>query len=796
MKRIRFAVFALIALGLAMGRPTHAAVAQPEKEAKRKAFLEAAMASIPKEGEDKTLSPYFFVLSDDPSTDRLPLKMTRADVDIAGVIADVKVTQVYKNTGKNTLEAIYIFPASSRAAVYAMRMTIGKRVIEAEIKEKEQARKDYEQARKEGKTASLLEQHRPNVFQMNVANILPGDEIKVEMKYTELLIPEDNVYSFIYPTVVGPRYSNVPKKGAPASEKWVETPYLHEGEKAPYKFGLAVNLNAGMPIAKLESPTHSITMDYVGKTNARLTLKEGEGGNRDFVLKYSLAGGKISSGLLLYKGKEENFFLMMMEPPARVTPKEIVSREYIFIIDVSGSMNGFPIEVTKELMRNLFGQLKSTDYFNVLLFAGDNAVMSEKSLPANKANIQKAIDVVDKQEGGGGTELMPALKRALALPRTKNTSRIVVVVTDGYVSVEKDAFEYIRAHLGEANLFSFGIGSSVNRYIIEGMANAGMGEPFVLLNEKEAKGKAEKFRKYIKSPVLQGIKVKFDGFRAYDFEPKAVPDLFALKPLIVFGKYKGEPSGKIVVTGNTAGGKFNRSMTVSPADQSPKNSALRYLWAREKIRMLSDYNKLDKQDKRVKEITELGLKYNLMTDYTSFVAIDKLVRADGKVVTVKQPLPLPQGVSDYAVGQTGGLMGAKMMRGIAPTPMGPPVRAEEAGDVLVSIPSGRVKVEKVTVVEGADTNLTPALIKSRIKVPLLKACYDGELSSNPKLAGKMKVKLTIDAQGKVVSAAVVSNATKSKSLATCVLNKLKAIKFAAPAKSKKVVATVLIAFSK
>ena len=158
--------------------------------------------------EDRTLSPYFIVVSDNPDTDRLPLKSTSAAVNISGVIADVLVTQVYKNDGKKPLEAIYVFPASTRVAVYGMKMTIGKRVIEAKINRRDEARKEYEKAKEAGKSASLLEQQRPNVFQMNVANIMPGDEIKVELKYTELLIPTDRVYEFVYPTVVGPRYSN------------------------------------------------------------------------------------------------------------------------------------------------------------------------------------------------------------------------------------------------------------------------------------------------------------------------------------------------------------------------------------------------------------------------------------------------------------------------------------------------------------------------------------------------------------------------------------------------------------
>ncbi|RPJ12326.1 MAG: trypsin, partial [Desulfobacteraceae bacterium] len=287
-------------------------------------FVSAAYAGNG-EGTDKTLSPYFFIKSDDPETDRLPLKSTSAKVNIAGVIADVIVTQVYKNEGRKPLEAIYVFPASTKAAVYAMKMTIGERVIVADIRKRDDARKAYEQAKQDGKSASLLEQQRPNVFQMNVANILPGDVITVELKYTELLVPDRGMYEFAYPTVVGPRYSNRPAEGAPASEKWISNPFLRQGELPTYNFDISIRLAAGLPIKEIACSSHKVNIDYDGPNNAavRLDSAEKSGGNRDFTLRYRLAGGKIESGLLLFEGKDENFFLLMLQPQKRVSENQI-----------------------------------------------------------------------------------------------------------------------------------------------------------------------------------------------------------------------------------------------------------------------------------------------------------------------------------------------------------------------------------------------------------------------------------------------------------------------------------------
>ena len=334
---------------------------------------------------------------------------------------------------------------------------------------------------------------------------------------------------------------------------------------------------------------------YSGKTAAQVSLKdEKTGGNKDFVLRYTLAGDKIETGLLLYPGQDENFFLLMMEPPARVKPEAVVPREYIFIVDVSGSMHGFPLETAKALMKDIITDLKPQDFFNVLLFESGSAVLSPTgSLPATEANKQKALAFIQAQPGGGGTKIVPALEQALALPRTPGVSRIVVVATDGYVHVEPQIFQLIRENLGAANLFAFGIGTSVNRHLIEGMARAGLGEPFVVLNAGEAAKQAARFRQYIANPVLTNIKVAFEGFAAYDVEPEALPDLFALRPLTILGKYRGSPTGAIVVRGKTAKGPYEQRLELKEAKASPENAALRLLWARQRIMSLVDFSRFD-----------------------------------------------------------------------------------------------------------------------------------------------------------------------------------------------------------
>jgi Ca-activated chloride channel family protein len=602
--------------------------------------------------ENRTLSPYFYVQGD-PAIDNLPLKRTRVDIAVSGVIADVAVVQTYRNEGSRPINARYIFPASTRAAVYSMRMQIGNQVVVAKIKEREEAQQEFEGAKSAGKSASLLEQESPNVFSMSLANVMPGDQIDIELRYTELLVPTDSTYEVVFPTVVGPRYSSQFQTGTTKSERRIKSPYTTQGTSPTSALQISARIAAGVPIQDLSSPSHIIFPQWQSPNVARLTLDNSDPlqGDRDFLLQYRLSGDQISSGLILYESQDENFFLYMSQPPKRITDAELVPREYIFVIDVSGSMDGFPLNTAKELVRNLIGQLQPSEKFNVILFAGGSTALAEKSLQADQQNISKAIQLLEQQSAGGGTELLAAVQRAMRLPAEKGMSRSIVLVTDGYITGERGVFHYIRDHLNQCNVFSFGIGSSVNRYLVEGVAKAGGGEPFIVTREGEAPEVAAKFLEYIKSPVLTDIQIKAVGFDIYDVQPAQVADLFAHRPVVFHGKWRGHLGGSFEISGKTGQGDYSSRLDVAEFQPDEGNRALRYLWARSQLAQLSDYGSDSIDTEQIAAITALGLKYNLLTQFTSFVAVLETIRnTDGTANEVDQPLPLPLGVSNLAVG--------------------------------------------------------------------------------------------------------------------------------------------------
>ena len=651
--------------------------------------------------EEKLLAPYFVIQSEgaDVSTDYFPLKSTEVTTNINGVIAETYVVQTYVNEGDKPINAQYVFPTSSTATVHGMKMEIGNHVVTATIKEIEEAKEEYEEAKEEGKSASLLEQRRPNVFTMDVANVMPGDTARIELHYTELVATTEGICEFVFPTVVGPRYitpddadspvadAAVPHKGTDGEESgpdgrdktaedsdtdrsgadedaaagshaesgdgWAAGPYLPQGVLPDSEYHITVNLSTGVPIADVSCKSHEIKVEQENDSQARITLANPEdyAGNRDFILKYRLTGESVESGLVLTQTDSEKYFFLTVQPPQRYTPDDIPPREYIFVLDISGSMYGYPLDTAKDLIRGLAADLRDIDSFNLVLFSDDTYLLSTKSLAATSKNVRAAIDLIDEQEGGGGTSMLEALQTAVSVPMKEDIARSVVIITDGYISNEEDIYDLINENMDTASFFSFGIGCSVNDYLIKGIAQCGMGESFLVTDSEDAEESAKRFASYIEAPLMTGITVEYEGFDVYDVATATPSILYAKKPLILFGKWRGEPAGTITVKGKAGGEDYVQEIAVADSAVDTEDESVRYLWARTKLDQLAGYGSIRNDDSVKEEITKLGLDYNMTTPYTSFVAVVEEIRnPEGESEDVQQANPLPLQVSNLAVG--------------------------------------------------------------------------------------------------------------------------------------------------
>ena len=584
-------------------------------------------------------SPYFEIAGHH-EIDCFPLKSSHSEVTITGSIAKITLTQIYTNEGNKTIDATYLFPASSGAAVHGMLMKIGNRTIRAEIQEKTKARQTFEEAKKQKKSASLLTQKRPNLFSMEMATILPGDQLTLTLEYSEILKPNSGDYEFVIPTAIGPRYR---ERGTPPDS--IENHFLNEGKKTPTRFSVNVNLSSPLPIQRLACPSHEkSTITFTSKTTASVNLNEAEP-DRDFMIRYQLSGTRILSGLLSHKGSEENTFLIQLEPPREIKPQDIPERDFIFVIDVSGSMKGFPLNLAKDLFRELAEELRPEDRFNMLLFAGANKVLSGKSLQATKANIERAIDFLNSSDGTGGTRLLNALEEALELPHNQDHSRSLILISDGYIKAETKVFDLIKNKGSGTNIFPLGVGSSVNRHLLEGLSHFTGRDHFIVTHSSESDTAVTRFKNIISTPVLTNIQITSETVTLSDLLPARQPDLFYGQTLSLVGKWQG--SGTIYMTGTTGNGeKLTQRFEIQ---NSSTHLSLPTLWARTKVKELSDFAQLTDRDTEKKQVTELGLKHHLLTPFTSFVAVTEEIReTEGKSILVKQAKPLPLGVSNSA----------------------------------------------------------------------------------------------------------------------------------------------------
>ena len=566
-------------------------------------------------------SPYLKILNKDASFDRMPLLMTTVDASITGLIVEVKVTQIYKNNGTVPLEAQYVFPGSRRAAVHQVTMKIEDRLLQAEIKEKQQARKIYQTAKKEGKTTSLLEQKDPGLFTMMVANIMPEDEIEVELVYSERLIPENGKYTFNYPAIGVPSVLNN-KKG-----------YDHVKNQAEMGFDMIVKLNSPIEIADIKSTNHKVDINYLDAHEAQIVLDINETLNfkENFIIEYSLIGNEINTGILLYEdsAKDEGYFLMMIEPPKKINNEDVLPREYIFVMDSSGSMEGKPLEMAQEVAKQLLSELKPNELFNVILFAGGSQLLNDISLSPTQENIKKANNMVDVSGAGGGTNLLSAIQKVEEIPLTEGYSRSLIVLTDGGIDVSLATMDLIRANNHKQSVFAIGVSRYNNDLpAIEQIAQAGNGQEFIINDYEKLDEMQQQFLDYVRYPLLTNIKIKTLGFEDVDLQPSGLPDLFSKRPLFLTGKYKASSKGSIEINGLGGSSSFSNVFDLARVQSKEQNKAIKYLWAKEKVIALGDgylYGGID-HNAKIEEITALGLEYDLLTAYTSFVAVDKTVR--------------------------------------------------------------------------------------------------------------------------------------------------------------------------
>lgn len=595
----------------------------------------------------------------------VPLKHTDVKAAIAGYVATVDVTQQYHNPYAEKIEAIYVFPLPSNAAVNEFVMTIGERKIRGIIREREQARQIYEAAKRQGHVASLLQQERPNIFTQSVANIEPGKQIDVNIKYFHTLEYADGWYEYHFPMVVGPRFNPPgstdgigarPRDAASAGSTGqpTEVPYLRPNERSGHDISLALEIDAGVRVEEIKSVNHKVELQQPGESKAQVKLASGDQiPNKDFVLRYKVAGKTVKSALMAQKddkngegGKDGGYFTLMLFPPESLQDLPRKPLELIFTLDVSGSMSGKPIEQAKAAVTYALKNMREDDTFNVIRFAGSAEQMAPSSVPANAKNVKAALKYIQSMEAGGGTMMIDGIRKSLQVTPEPDRLRFVAFLTDGYIGNESEILKEVHNLLGPTRIFSFGVGSSVNRFLLDHMARMGQGcATYLSLNADGGKVMEDYFQR-ISHPALTDISLDFGSMQVSDVYPSKLPDLFVGRPVVITGRYSGSPEAATVkVKGNVGGEAREMTVNVNASDAANQHKGIAPVWARAKISELGDRATYDATVDLAGGIKATALEYGLMSAYTSFVAIDSSVRTAGEHgTTVAVPVPMPEGV--------------------------------------------------------------------------------------------------------------------------------------------------------
>jgi Ca-activated chloride channel family protein len=711
-----------------------------------------------------------------PGGERLgscPLEHTDVDVQIAGFVARIAVTQRFANPFGEPIEAIYTFPLSERAAVDSMWMRAGDRTIRGEIHRREKAREIYERARAEGKLAGLLDQERPNMFTQSLANLLPGQAVEVHIEYVEPLPFEDGTFTFSFPTVVGPRFIPGQPSGhggsgwAPDTDRVpdasrITPPVAPEGTRAGHDVAIAVAIDAGVPIRSLDSRLHEIDVERPSSSRARVTLRrKAEIPNRDFVLRYAVAAEEVTSGYLVHRdGEGPGYASFVLLPPERVSARSAAPKEMIFVIDRSGSQNGLPLTKAKETMLWILEHMNPDDTFQVVSFSNRTEMLFERPERASLAMKRRARSYIGGLHANGGTWMAEAVRQVASIPADRNRLRVVVFMTDGYIGNDFEVLSLVRELRGTSRWFPFGTGNSVNRFLLDGMAKLGGGEvEYVLLN---APGEevAKRFYERIAQPVLTDVRLEFEGLDVVDVFPQEVADVWARRPLFVQARYREAGRGRVILRGFRRGEPYEQVLDVRLPARHAGNAALSSMWARAKVDELMSRDLRGLQTGRFpdalrEEIVELALDHRLLTQFTSFVAVEeKVVNRGGVQRRVTVPVEMPQGVTHEGVfgagpqaqaeasavlRSAGPLPANGRMRAVgkakpssqlralgyavagdeAPTPAEPEVReAKEEAD-LSDAARQRLAPEILALFEGEDARAGLDVVDGRVKVRVL-----------------------------------------------------------------------------
>ena len=555
---------------------------------------------------------------------------TEVDIRVSGPVARVTLVQRFSNRGGEFSEGVYVFPMPENSAVHGMVLSIGERRIIGDIREKEQAKKIYEQAKRDGRRAGIVEQRRPNMFSTKVANIGAGEEVTVALHYTELLVPDGQRFSLRFPLTMTPRYTpnstlqNEESRAPAAQVEHVPVEgVIHQDHALPensHRVRIRAYVDAGQEVADLASSSHQIRHQFDGRGYRVVLPAESVQMDQDFVLSWRLRSGASSRASLFTETLNgEHYAVLMLNPAEQPAKGNRMPREVILIIDTSGSMSGERIRQAQNSLVYALQQLQPEDRFNVLEFNSRHRLLYRQMMPASFANIEEASDWVNNLMADGGTEMLPVIEEALSLPTDPAYLRQVIFVTDGSVSNEQAVLQMIQRRLHRARLFTVGIGAAPNNYLLSKAAEIGRGTFTYIGSATEVSSHMAALFDKLEKPVLTDLQIQWPAGVEVESWPDKLPDLYVGQPLVVAMKLNRLPE-TVTVQGHSPQ-PWQQQMTVPDGQHHP---GVATLWARSKIDSLMNRIIAGEREENVRpQVLQVALEHRLISRYTSFVAVEE-----------------------------------------------------------------------------------------------------------------------------------------------------------------------------
>ncbi|NLG17027.1 MAG: VWA domain-containing protein [Fibrobacter sp.] len=633
----------------------------PADTVKDTSFLEGQTITLPDGSE--LYKPY----SRERSEAVIPSLKTNVKIIAGDGFAHGKVEQVFSNPFDLPFEATYIFPLPNNGAVHAMEFRTGSGVFHASLLEKEAAKEKYEAAKQQGQQASLLMQGQDNIFVQKLCNIPPHDSVKVTITFSMALTYSSGIYELAFPTVVGPRYNP-----APLPKRSVNPTYLPPETRSGSSLDFTILIATPYEIDDLSCASHEVSLkrgdlesvlaamgmfeaqeqlpDGVNPTLVRMTARETIP-NKDIVVRFGRKNSGRDVSALSWHDGEQGYFAMSIFPDLIDTATEIPKAvDMTFVIDISGSMSGAPLEKEKEIMRAMIEKARPIDRLSFIAFNTTLSNCFDQPVEATAENLAAARKWIDNLQANGGTEMINGVRQGLSVPLDKDRVRILSLITDGYIGGIDQIYSEIKNDPNGTIAFTFGVGSSVNRELIDAAAAAGSGAAKVILLSDPVGPVMDEFWTRVRAPQLAGISLDWGG-EVSDLIPSVIPNLWLGQPVTIFGKYSSGGPRKIVLTAKKDEQTISESYDVYFVENNTFIDFVPKMWARQSIEVLMNEQAASNNERCKDEILSLSLEHDVLCKYTAFLAVaDSVVNENGEMISMEIPGIIPEGVDPYMSG--------------------------------------------------------------------------------------------------------------------------------------------------